>query len=83
MALCCSRNTIFFFNISVRKHFASRAPVGVTMEGDDDVKEEMEEAMKGMMIDKEEEEDVQTLLGEGATAGPSTKKKKRKSQKQN
>ncbi|XP_048767174.1 periodic tryptophan protein 1 homolog isoform X2 [Ostrea edulis] len=71
---------------TVRKHFASRAPVGVTMEGDDDVKEEMEEAMKGMMIDKEEEEDVQTLLGEGATAGPSTKKKKkkkRKSQKQN
>ncbi|XP_061176441.1 periodic tryptophan protein 1 homolog [Saccostrea echinata] len=72
---------------TVRKHFASRAPVGVTMEGDGDVKEEMEDAMSGMMIDKEEEEDVQTLLGEGTTdvlaVKKKKKKKKRKKQSQN
>lgn len=67
---------------TVRKHFADRAPVGVTMEGEEDIKEEVEQAMRDMMIDKEEEEDVNTLLGEGATAGaPSNKKKKKKKRK--
>ncbi|XP_078322317.1 periodic tryptophan protein 1 homolog isoform X2 [Crassostrea virginica] len=63
---------------AVRKHFAPRAPVGVTMEGEGDIKEEMEQAMRDMMIDKEEEEDVNTLLGEGASLGPTPKKKKKK-----
>ena len=67
--------------ISVRKHFAPRAPVGVTMEGEGDIKEEMEQAMRDMMIDKEEEEDVNTLLGEGASLGPTPKKKKKKKRK--
>lgn len=66
----------------MRNHFADRAPVGVTMEGEGDIKEEVEQAMRGMMIDKEEEEDVNTLLGEGATAGaPTNKKKKKKKRK--
>lgn len=70
------------FCFQVRKHFADRAPVGVTMEGEEDIKEEVEQAMRDMMIDKEEEEDVNTLLGDGATAGaPSNKKKKKKKRK--
>lgn len=70
------------FRFQVRKHFADRAPVGVTMEGEEDIKEEVEQAMRDMLIDKEEKEDVNTLLGEGATAGaPSNKKKKKKKRK--
>lgn len=56
--------------------------MGVTMEGEGDIKEEVEQAMRDMMIDKEEEEDVNTLLGEGAIAGaPTNKKKKKKKRK--
>lgn len=56
--------------------------MGVTMEGEGDIKEEVEQAMRDMMIDKEEEEDVNTLLGEGAMAGaPTNKKKKKKKRK--
>lgn len=56
--------------------------MGVTMEGEGDIKEEVEQAMRDMMIDKEEEEDVNTLLGEGATAGaPTNKRKKKKKRK--
>ncbi|KAK3089598.1 hypothetical protein FSP39_004904 [Pinctada imbricata] len=67
---------------AVRKHFASRSPSGVTMEGDGDVPEDLNaEAMDGLTLDPGEE-DIDTIFGEDdSNTAPKKKKKKKKKKK--
>ena len=66
------------FIISVRKHFQSRAPPGVTMEGTDDIKDEPK------VVD-EDAEDVDMVMGtlsiDNSQQQSQSKKKKKKKKK--
>ena len=70
--------TINYFTFTVRKHFQSRAPVGVTMEGTDDIKEELPPV-------DEDAEDVDMVMGtlsiEKIQQQSQNKKKKKKKKK--